>query len=779
MLISKISGKKVAIGLVTTYLVALIACIPLLLISNMHKPYSFVLYDKEGILLGASVSDDGQWRFPPNDVPDQFKQALICFEDKRFYTHFGVDPLAVIRALVSNIQEGRIVSGASTITMQTVRLLQNNPPRTIGEKIKEAFLAVLFEIRYTKEEILALYAANAPYGGNVVGLEAASWRYFNRPPDSLSWAETAMLAVLPNRPSDVHPGSNRNLLLERRDTLLRTLCKKGIISQETLTLSLLEEIPPKPFDLPQYAPHYLEQMKHTLEENASVNDYSYYSTIDFDLQKNTAETLERWSERFFRNGINNGAVIIIDTKTDEILAYCANTGLDSKRNTSTKDVDMIQALRSSGSLLKPFLFAAMIDSGLLLQDQLVFDIPTRIGSYQPQNNNKDYCGAIQASNALTQSLNIPAVRELRDYGIPAFLDYLKECGFTTFNRSADEYGLPLILGGGELTLEEVTKAYSAMMRVACADETVMLTQDTDLPYSNAAAWITLDSLIKGTRPDGETLWKQYTSARKIAWKTGTSHGNRDAWAVGTTPDYTIGVWFGNAEGHGVPELKSISTTAPALFDFFSLLPETSWPSEPYFDIDYVTTCSKSGHLAGKNCAETQESIKPINAPLGDVCPYCVVATLTPDGKYRTSIDSMGDEWSGYLPLQEKYFILPPHVEYWYVNDNPQYKQLPDWVPNSTDAQSSTDLSIVFPEPYAQVYIPINLDGTLGSMVLESVHRNSDASIYWDIDGEYIGETKNKHKISVRPSQGMHTLTITDSFGNRKIRQFEVLSDFYY
>ena len=216
-----------------SFLLSVLVFVPLFFLTEMHKPYSFVLYDKQGILLGASVSDDGQWRFPPNEVPEQFEKALICFEDKRFYTHFGVDPFAIMRAMVSNIQEKRIVSGASTLTMQTVRLLQNNPPRTFLQKIKEAFLAVLFEVRYTKKQILSLYAANAPFGGNVVGIEAASWRYFNRPPDSLSWAETAMLAVLPNRPSDVHPGANRDLLLERRNDLLYAMCKNGIISNET------------------------------------------------------------------------------------------------------------------------------------------------------------------------------------------------------------------------------------------------------------------------------------------------------------------------------------------------------------------------------------------------------------------------------------------------------------------------------------------------------------------------------------------------------------------
>ncbi len=292
-----ISIKRVSFALGLSLVLSLILYIPFFLLTDIHKPYSFVLYDREGFFLGASVAEDGQWRFPPGEVPEQFEKAILTFEDKRFYAHFGVDPFAVIRAAVTNIQENRIVSGASTLTMQTVRLLEDYPPRTFIQKAKESIIALLFEIRYTKKHILELYAANAPFGGNVVGLEAASWRYFNRPPTSLSWAETATLAVLPNRPSAVHPGENRDILLEKRNDLLHSMHENGIIDAETLHLSLLETIPPEPFSLPQLAPHYLERMKSTVQ-SASSDGYRFYSTLDSLLQKNATDILERWSVRF-------------------------------------------------------------------------------------------------------------------------------------------------------------------------------------------------------------------------------------------------------------------------------------------------------------------------------------------------------------------------------------------------------------------------------------------------------------------------------------------------
>ena len=477
-----------------------------------NVPYSYTLYDKTGILLGASVAWDGQWRFSPGKVPDKFAQALIVFEDKRFYYHFGVDPIAVVRAVVSNIRAGRIVSGASTLTMQTMRLLAGNKPRTFRQKCWESFLAVIAEIRLGKTQILSLYAAYAPFGGNVIGIEAASWRYFNRSPASLTWAEAATLAVLPNQPSLVHPGANRSVLLKKRNTLLYMLYEKGTIDAQTLKLSLAEPLPEKPYPLPSGAPHYLELLK-----KAHPSTTRFYTDMDSGLQKNLSRILERHSRELSRKGIDNAAALIIETSTGKVLAYCGNTGLDG-RNKTTGAVDIVQARRSSGSLLKPFLYAAMLDSGRLLPEQLVIDIPTRIGSYKPDNNVPLYRGAVPASEALSRSLNIPAVRMLREYGISHFLDYLKRCGFTTFTRSADEYGLPLILGGGEISLYEAVYAYAQLMNAACGRSGY--SGESVFPVSAGAAW--LKGCVPMMRRSGVFLPVQKRLHGKQAPATGTA-----------------------------------------------------------------------------------------------------------------------------------------------------------------------------------------------------------------------------------------------------------------
>lgn len=728
---------------------------------------SVAIYDRDGVLLGASVAPDGQWRLRDKPVPENVAACILAFEDRRFYLHPGIDPLALARAFYQNAASGTIVSGGSTITMQTVRLSRNNPARTLPQKAIEAFLAVILEIRYTKIEILSLYAANAPFGGNVVGIEAAAWRYYGRSSDNLTWAEAATLAVLPNQPALVHPGGDRLRLKKKRDRLLRALRNANTLGVGEYTLALEEPIPEQPYPLPRLAKHYLERQK---KVNVSA------TTIDRSLQKSITEILERWSAQFSESGIDNGAAFVIDTRTGETLAYVGNTGGDRDEDNNA-DVDIVSARRSSGSLLKPFLFAGMLDAGLLLPDQLVVDIPTRVGSYKPENNLPVYQGAVPAGEALSRSINVPAVRELRDYGIAPFLTLLKKAGFTTFDRTADEYGLPLILGGGELTLEEAVHAYAGLMnRADIANAKISKDKNFQSPFSCGAAWLTLEALVNGARPNDEALWQSFASAQKIAWKTGTSYGNRDAWAIGVTPSFCVGIWIGNATGEGRPELKSITTAAPILFDIFSILPRATWPVRPEMALKKITICAQSGFAAGPDCAQTKEGWKPRNAGESEVCPYCRKVSLTPDGAFQATASDLKGKWAGSLPLVRSQFVLPPAIEYWYTRQSLSYRRLPEWIALHSGGATGGDLAILFPDSGARIFIPTEIDGTKGSLIFEATHRNPDETIYWDIDGEFVGETQKYHQIARRVESGTHVLTVTDTRGNRAVRSFEILKE---
>ncbi|HIO92831.1 MAG TPA: penicillin-binding protein 1C, partial [Leucothrix mucor] len=529
-----------------------------------NDPLSSVVLSKNNNLLGAHISTDEQWRFPPLETtPNKFATAIIAFEDKRFYSHFGVDPLAVVRAFYLNIKQGRVVSGASTLSMQVVRLAEHNPRRTVWEKFKELFKAVRLEVSYSKQEVLALYSSHAPFGGNVVGLEAASWRYFGRTPEQLSWAESAMLAVLPNSPSLIHLGRHRQKLLAKRNRLLNKLYQQQDLSKLEYDLAIIEPLPRKPKNLPRLTPHLLDTLiaKHPQQQR-------FFTTIDETLQQRINQVAKHHAETLALSDVHNLSILVIDNHNFEVVAYVGNAPV-ARAEKHGQAIDLIHRPRSTGSTLKPFLFAKMIEQGQVLPETLIADTPVRYSGYQPKNFDRQFQGAVAAKQALARSLNIPAVNLLSQHGVESFLGFLRQMGMTTLHRKSRDYGLPLILGGAETTLWELTSLYANLANIAQQQRSAVGTANYHQPFvlqggkssskrrqeiSPASAWMTLQALLEVTRPDESGYWRNFTSSHKIAWKTGTSFGHRDAWAMGTTPQYTVGVWVGNAAGEGRQEL---------------------------------------------------------------------------------------------------------------------------------------------------------------------------------------------------------------------------------
>ena len=635
--------KKVMTISITLLIIGYIFCLPRQL---FHVPYSTVVTDRNEELLGARIASDGQWRFPPRKTtPEKIKQCLITFEDKHFYHHWGVNPLATGRALYQNLKNKRVVSGGSTLTMQTIRLARNKP-RTLGEKVVEMIWATRLEFRASKEEILSMYVSHAPFGGNVVGLDAAAWRYFGHSAEDLSWAESAMLAVLPNAPAMIHLSKGRKTLLSKRNRLLKQLLEEEIIDASTYELAVSEPLPDEPHPLPQIAPHLVSRFYQ--ERNGLYTR----STIDRGIQSHIESLAERWSNEFNRSDIRNLAILVIDIPTNQVVAYCGNVHFDRKQGGS--QVDVIQAPRSTGSILKPFLYNAMLQEGSLLPKMLLPDVPVNINGFTPQNFSMQFEGAVPASEALARSLNIPAVTMLQRYGVPKFHHLLQQMEFKTINRTASHYGLSLILGGAEATLWDVTNAYAQMGRSLSSspsptvsqgkeaqilletENTEQINNDTKQTSRNhksnhnkqekreqsnssplsveedseettsaktGAAWLTLSALTEVNRPE-EIDWKSIPSMQTIAWKTGTSYGFRDAWAVGVTPRYTVGVWVGNATGEGKPGLVGAQTAGPVLFDIFSYLPSSPWFERPTGVFVDAEICRQSGHLKGRFCEET-------------------------------------------------------------------------------------------------------------------------------------------------------------------------------
>ncbi|MBS1505590.1 MAG: penicillin-binding protein 1C [Bacteroidetes bacterium] len=752
-----------------------------------NDPYSTVLEDKNGNLLSASIAADGQWRFPlVHQVPDKFSQALIHAEDKRFYSHLGVDVLALARAVRQNSKAGKVISGGSTLSMQVIRLSRKNKPRTVFQKIIEIILATRLEFRYSKNEILALYATHAPFGGNVIGLEAACWRFFGRNPSEISWSEAALLAVLPNNPSLIHLGKNRARLKFKRDKLLDQLASAGKMDATTLQLAKDEPIPESPIALPREAPHLLARV---IKEGNSQQKIR--TTIDFNLQQRVSQIINQHHQRLKANQVFNAAAIILEVKTGNVLAYVGNTASGKENN---EDVDVVSAPRSTGSILKPFLYAAMLNEGKMLPGTLWQDVPTFINGYSPKNFSKEFEGAVPANAALIRSLNVPAVHELRIYRYEKFYDLLKNVGLTTLSQPADHYGLTLVLGGAEGSLWDITGAFASMARTLNnyferpgkdryskkdfhAARYVINPEQQELPREEsswltaASIYTTFDVLKEVYRPGEGSGWKYFSSAKKIAWKTGTSFGFRDGWAVGVNPDYAVGVWVGNADGEGRPGLTGTEAAAPILFDVFSLLPGNSWFGLPLSEMEKIAVCQNSGHRATVLCESPDTVLVPRMGLVTPPCPYHKKIFLTSDRKFRVH---SGCEAIARM-REESWFVLPPIQEFYFKQKNISYKPLPPLRSDCSNASAMVSMDLIYPKPSAKVFVPYELDGTKGNALFEATHRNPKATLFWHIDGQFFAATTRSHKLPIRLDDGVHTLLIVDDVGESLTREFTIIS----
>lgn len=778
------------------FLISDLFCVALLLgflfslPSKLFKtPTSYVIEASNGNLLSAAIASDGQWRFPVADsVPVKFKDCIIAFEDKRFYNHFGVDILAMSRAMRQNWRAKSVVSGGSTLTMQVIRLSRKQD-RTLWQKLLEVILALRLELKHSKEEILGLYAANAPFGSNVVGLEAASWRYYGRDAKTLSWGEMATLAVLPNSPSLVHPGKNSTRLIKKRNDLLDKLAQLKYIDQATANLSKLEPVPGKPMPLPQNAPHLLNRFK-AERTSLKINSTRITSTLDENIQLKVNTILKRYNNRYRANDINNISALVLNARTGQVVSYVGNIYQPENADLQSH-VDMIKAPRSPGSTLKPLLYASMMNDGFILPHTLIPDIPTQIAGYSPQNYDLGYDGAIAADKALSRSLNIPAVKILQQYKYERFYDKLKKLGIGTLNQPADHYGLSLILGGSEVTMWDLANTYMGMVRTLNHFNTFKGLYNPDdykpATYFNnnskaekdyqrnsfldhGSIWATFNAMEEVMRPGDEGLWEQFSSSQRVAWKTGTSFGFRDAWAVGLTPDYVVCVWVGNADGEGRPGLVGIEAAAPVLFDIFRLLPNGKWFETPATKLKKLKICKQSGYKAGEYCTSVVEEFVPVSGEKTAVCPYHKLVHLDQSGAYRVT-----DQCESVTNMQHKsWFILPPAMEYYYKIKNSDYKNLPPFKEGCNPSGGNSVMEVIYPKNNAIVYIPLELDGTRGKIVINAAHRNSGSKIYWHIDNEYVATTTNFHQLAISPPPGKHTLTLVDENGERLVQVFTVL-----
>jgi penicillin-binding protein 1C len=780
-IIDTIKNNKIKSSIVFLLLIVYYFSLPSTL---FQEPYSTIIESKEGELLGAKIARDGQWRFPAQDsVPYKFKKCIVYFEDEYFYKHPGFNPVAMVNAIKQNRKAGKVVRGGSTLTQQVIRLSRKGKNRTYFEKVIEIILATRLELRRSKDKILELYAAHAPFGGNVVGLEMASWRYFGVQSHQLSWAESATLAVLPNAPSLIYPGKNQQKLLKKRNNLLLKLKTEGIIDTQTYELAIDEPLPQKPYDLPQIAPHLLQRVAKN-QEGTRLK-----TTVDIALQNRVNQMAKYYYNQYKQNEVNNLAIIVIDIKTRNIISYVGNSPTDLNHQ---KDVDIIDAPRSTGSILKPLLYAAMLDEGELLPNTLVADIPTQISGYTPQNFNLTFDGAVPAHRALSRSLNIPAVLMLQDFGVNKFYEELQRFKLRDISKSPDHYGLSLILGGAESNLWDLCRTYAGLSSTVDyfnknngnyrTKEFVELNYDhnftPDFGYDSkqktilgaGAIWQTYNAMEEVNRPEGDEAWKFYDSSLKIAWKTGTSFGNRDAWAIGTNSRYVVGVWVGNASGEGRPTLTGVTSAAPILFDVFNLLPRQKWFETPLLDLTEVEVCKLSGYLAQEDCPKIKQLVS-LKGKTTSICPYHKTVHLDKTEKYRVNSSCENVE----NIVTKKWFVLPPVMEWYYKSQHVDYLSLPPYRSDCAGTLTPS-MDFIYPKTNSKIYLTKNFNSEVQPVILKIAHSNRETEVFWYVDNMYKGSTKTFHEMPITPTEGFHYITVIDESGYEIRKKIEIVRE---
>ena len=751
-----------------------------------QAPTCTVLFSREGTLLSASIADDGQYRFPAvGEVPEKFAACVIAYEDQYFYYHLGLNPVSLGKACIANLRAGHVVRGGSTLTMQVARMLHPGANRSYWNKLVEMLWAVRLEFRYSKSGLLALYASHAPFGGNVVGLEAAAWRYYQTRASNLSWGQMAALAVLPNAPAAIYPGRASNSFRRKRDQLLQRLHAQGAIDEETLSLALLEPLPEPPEPLPQRA---WQLVNHVYRDG--LRGQNIETTLDYALQCEVERLVSDYAEQYAGAIGRNTGVLVADVETGAVLAYVGNVpGLN---RAGQGYVNMITARRSSGSILKPFLYAGMLEDGLLLPEELVPDLPVKIGTFAPENSSHQFSGAVHASAALSRSLNIPSVHLLRSYGIDVFLDLLKKLGATTFNKSAEHYGLPLILGGGECTLWEMCGIYASLSRtltryvgegkyfsdnlrplhyLSSAWSSSGVVEQSYGALSASSIYLTFQALREVNRPEEETGWGLFSSTRSVAWKTGTSYGGRDAWAIGVNGRYVVGVWNGNATGEGLASLSGVQSAAPLMFRVWGILPSCSWFTPPYDDLRPLEVCVASGLPPNEYCTARDTIWIPNREYEYAPCPYHRLVHLDESGRYRVHASC--------YPLgqmqHESWFVLPPAMGWFYSKWNSTYRALPPWLEGCDEGNGVQNMQFIYPrQEDAELSVPRDLDGKPSPIRFELAHARPESRVFWHLDDLYIGETLHLHQLQLLPSEGDHTLTVVDEGGGRRSIRFRVI-----
>ncbi len=731
--------------------------------------YSQIVTARDGTVLNAFLTSDEKWRMMTelDEITPEMQTAIVYKEDKYFYRHPGVNPAAILRALYNNITTGNRTSGASTITMQVARLLSPKN-RTYGNKLIEMFRALQIDMLYSKPEILQMYLNLVPYGGNIEGVKAASVLYLEKTPEVLSLAELTALSIIPNRPTSLRPGINNDIIVRERNKWLERFKSAHLFEAEIIDDAIQEPFTAFRTEGPKLARHFSTRMKFRYPEQPIIK-----SNLIAETQMQSEKMVGDYVKQLWGLDIHNGAAIVIDNHTHQIVAYVGSG--DFFNTADGGQVDGVQAIRSPGSTLKPLLYALSFDEGLQTPQSIIADVPVNYSGYSPQNYDEDYNGNVTIEYALSHSLNVPAVKTLSEMGMDKFLNTLINCDFTTIDDKRKELGLSVALGGCGVTLEQLTRLYSAFANEGRYSHIRWLQQDNDTGYIQAvspgAAFMVTEILTQLTRPDLPNYYQSAKNVPLIAWKTGTSYGRKDAWSIGYNNNYTIGVWVGNFSGKGVPELSGANVATPLLFNLFNAIENENnkeWNTMPE-SVNFRYVCAVTGknpadfcqnvvldyYLPGISKNVTCDHLIEVKVNEKETLSYCT--TCLPENGYKVKM----------------YEHFSPEIISWMQSKN---------IPVNLIPAHNPDCERVFADGAPVITSPVNqlayyIDKLDKQKMMLNANVGSDVKkVFWYINDKLLTESDAKTPVFFEPEEGKTKISCSDDKGRNT--DIEITVDYF-
>ncbi len=720
--------------------------------------YSTCILDDRGQIIHAFLTRDQQWRIHihEDEISPQLINTILFKEDKYFYYHPGVNPFAVLKALLGNILHGKIQSGASTITMQVARSLEPRK-RSYINKLIEIFRAEQLELKYSKKEILQLYLNLAPYGGNIQGVKAAALFYFRKNPDHLSLAEITTLSIIPNRPNSWVIGKANPKIVAARNVWLRKFEHQKLFSEKEIEDALLEPLTARRFNAPAYAPHLSSKLK-------SLGGEQIATFIEMNKQLKLEKLISDYVQEIRLKNISNAAVVVINNETHQVVSYIGSA--DFRDTLDGSQVNGAAAVRQPGSTLKPLLYGLCMDAGLSTPKQIINDVPVNYQGYTPENFDRKFNGSVTMEFALEHSLNIPAVRSLRMLGEDRLIQTLATCGFETVKKDRGKLGLSMILGGCGASLEELTGLFS-MFSTGGIYFHPRWQQNEIHPepkrlLSPDATFMIDEILSKVNRPDFPLNWQSTAHLPKIAWKTGTSYGRRDAWSIGYNAQYTVGVWCGNFSARSVPELSGANTATPLLFKIFNSIDydeDERWFTKPAA-LETRMVCEETGLLPGTYCNNLITGYFIPGVSSSKVCEHVQEVIISADEKISYCKTCMPA--NGYR--KKLYRIVQPEMQRFYEENHVAYQKIP---PHNPACEK------IFHEGGPAITSPISGSEYLISKknpepLLLKCHNGNDVNrIFWYINNRFYKSTDAGSRQFFIPEEGPVKISCTDDKGRNR------------